>query len=94
MCDSCFCFKRLTPFHGPLNVLAVLGAHLGVILGPSWTILGELGALLVIFGSSWPSWGHLGPSLGYLGAIWGQLGAMGTIVGAIWGLIWSKRRPM
>jgi hypothetical protein len=87
--------KRLTPFHGPLDMLVVPCVHVGVDLcdfgavsGPS---LASLGFSWAIFRSSWPSWGQPGPSWGHPGAIRGQLGTI--LEPSILGPRWSKRRP-
>ena len=60
----------------------------GAVLGPSWGLLGRLGASWAVLAASWavlgPSWGVLERSSGVSGASWAVLGASWGLTGAFW----------
>ena len=73
-----------------VGIRVVLTSSLA-LLGPSWVVLGRLGARLgAVLGRLGPSWGHLGGRLGAIlgpsGAVFGpSWGHLGAILGPYWG---------
>ena len=58
-----------------------LGTHFGVLLEPSWGVLGASGAVLR---PSCASWSAIGPSRGPLGPPWGPFKTLLARLGALW----------